>query len=83
MVSWQASIAAAVGVVIGVPLGIIIGRELWDVFALHIYAVLRPTVPLVPIVLVAIGAIVLANVVAYLPGRIAARTPIGPWLRTE
>ncbi|MGB9112457.1 MAG: FtsX-like permease family protein [Acidimicrobiales bacterium] len=82
-VLWQASIAAAVGVVIGVPLGVIVGRTLWGVFAREIYAVPRPTVPVVPIVLVAIGAIVLANVVAYLPGQFASRTATAPSLRAE
>lgn len=82
-VLWQSSIAAGVGVVIGVPLGVIVGRTLWGVFAREIYAVPRPTVPAVPIVLVAIGAIVLANVVAYLPGRFASRTPTAPSLRAE
>jgi hypothetical protein len=40
-------------------------------------------VPVVSIVLVAVGAVVLANVVAALPGRVAARTPTATVLRDE
>jgi hypothetical protein len=36
-----------------------------------------------PLVLVGLGALVLANVVAALPGRYAARTPIALVLRAE
>jgi hypothetical protein len=81
-VAWQASIAALIGVVIGVPLGIALGRQLWILFARNIDAVPKPTVPLVAVVFVVVGAIVLANFVAALPGRIAARTPAAQVLRT-
>ena len=73
-VAWQASVAASVGIIVGVPAGIALGRWLWTLFARAIYAVPEPSVPVVEIVLVALGALVLANVVAAIPGRIAART---------
>ena len=44
-VAWQASVAAVVGIVFGVPVGAVIGRWLWDLFARQIYAVPEPTVP--------------------------------------
>jgi hypothetical protein len=81
--SWQASVAAAIGIVIGVPLGIAVGRWLWTLFARQIYAVPEPTVPVLSVVLVALGALILANVVAVLPGRSAARTPTALLLRAE
>jgi hypothetical protein len=81
-VAWQASVAAVVGVAIGVPLGIAVGRQLWILFARNIDVVPQPTVPMVSVVLVALGAVVLANVVAALPGRSAARTPAAQVLRT-
>jgi hypothetical protein len=83
VVLWQASIAAFVGVLIGVPLGILSGRSLWSLFAREIYAVPRSTVPTLQIVYVALGAIILANLVAFLPGRTAARTRIAALLRAE
>ena len=82
-VAWQASIAAMIGVVVGVPLGIVLGRWLWILFARDIYAVPTPTVPLLQIALVALGALVLANLAAALPGRTAARTPTASILRSE
>ncbi len=81
-VACQATVAAVVGVLGGVPLGIALGRQLWDVFAREISAVPHPTVPL-SVVVVAAGAVVLANVVAALPGRVAARTPAALVLRAE
>ena len=54
-----------------------------DAFAHQLSAVVDPTVAIVPLVLVALGAIVLANVVAVLPGRTAARIPTAVILRAE
>ena len=82
-VAWQASVTAIIGVVVGVPLGIALGRWLWILFARAIYAVPEPSIPGAEITLIALGALVVANVVAALPGRIAARTPTGLVLRSE
>jgi hypothetical protein len=68
---------------LSVPGGIALGRWLWDLFARDIYAVPLPTVPLLEIVLVALGALVLANLVAAVPGQMAARTPTAVVLRAE
>jgi len=82
-VAWQSSIAVVIGIVIGVPLGIVAGRFLWDLFATNIYVVPRPSVPVLSIVAIALGALLLGNLVAALPGRTAARTPAALLLRTE
>ena len=82
-VAWQASVAAITGVVAGVPAGIALGRWLWDLFARDIYAVPEPSVPGFQVVVVALGALVLANLAAAIPGRIAARTPTALVLRAE
>jgi ABC-type lipoprotein release transport system permease subunit len=83
VVAWQSTVTGVVGVIVGVPLGIVIGRQLWTVFARNINAVPDPTVPVFSVVLVALGALVFANVVAAIPGRIAARTPTAMVLRAE
>ena len=83
VVAWQSSVAVAIGVVLGVPVGIVFGRWLWDLFAHNIDVVPSPTVPAFAIALVALGALVLANVVAAIPGRIAARTKTATLLRAE
>ncbi len=82
-VAVQSTVAVAVGTVIGLPLGIVVGRLLWELFATGINAVDQPTVPVVSIVFVAMGGLLLANVVAAVPGRIAARTPTALLLRAE
>jgi hypothetical protein len=82
-VAWQSTVAAAVGVIAGIPLGIALGRWLWVLFARDIYVVPRATVPAPLLIYVGLGALVLANVVALLPGRYAARTPTALVLRAE
>ena len=82
-VAWQSTVAVAIGTAAGVPLGIIVGRQLWVLFAHQIDVAPTPTVPATTILLVAVGALILANLVAVLPGRIAARTPTAVLLRAE
>ena len=83
IVAWQATVSVLIGSVVGVPLGIVLGRQLWDLFAQGIHAVPAPVVPALLVTAIGLGAIVLANVVAVIPGRIAARTTTGLLLRTE
>ena len=82
-VGWQSSVSVAVGLIVGTPLGIAFGRWLWTEFARGFSAVPDPTTPLVPILLVALGGLAFANIVAAVPGRIAARTPTALLLRAE
>ncbi len=82
-VAWQASVAGAIGALFGIPIGIVVGRWLWTLFANNIYAVPHPTEPVLAIVIVAVSALVLANVVAALPGRTAAQTSSAQVLRGE
>jgi xanthosine utilization system XapX-like protein len=64
-------------------LWIALGRNLWDMFAKELYAVPDPAMPVVAVILVAVGGIVLANLVASIPGQLAARTPAALALRAE
>jgi hypothetical protein len=82
-VAWQSSVIAIIGLVIGVPLGVAAGRWLWILFARELSAVPDPTIPADSIALAAVAALVLANLVAALPGRRAARTPAAEALRVE
>ncbi|HEY1652240.1 MAG TPA: FtsX-like permease family protein [Acidimicrobiales bacterium] len=81
-VAWQASVIAVVAAAIGVPVGIAVGRQLWTLFAQNINAVPQPTVP-ASVILVAAGVLILANLVAAIPARLAARTPAALVLRAE
>ena len=82
-VASQATVVALIGTIIGVPVGIVVGRQLWILFAREISAVPQPHVPTVTISLVAIGALVLANLAAAIPGRQAARTHTAVLLHAE
>jgi hypothetical protein len=72
-----------VGLVIGMPLGIAAGRWLWTLFAHQLSAVPDPVIPAASIALAALVALILANLVAALPGLQAARTPAALLLRAE
>ena len=82
-VAWQSSVIVVIGLVIGLPLGVAAGRWLWLLFARELSAVPDPTVPAGSIALAAVAALVLANVVAAVPGRRAARTPAAEVMRAE
>jgi putative ABC transport system permease protein len=82
-VAWQSTVVAVVGLVIGGPLGIAAGRWLWIVFARGLSAVPEPVIPAASITLAAVAALLLANLVAAVPGRQAARTPAALLLRAE
>ena len=82
-VVWQASVAATVGIVVGVPLGIVSGRWLWTLFAREIFAVPYPSVPVGQVIIVVAGALILAVLVAIPSGLSAARTRTSLLLRAE
>jgi ABC-type lipoprotein release transport system permease subunit len=83
VIAWQSTIAAAVGVVVGIPIGIVTGRLLWFLFAHAIDAVPRATVPAATVALIAVGALILANLVAAIPALQAANTKAAPLLQAE
>jgi predicted lysophospholipase L1 biosynthesis ABC-type transport system permease subunit len=82
-VAWQSTLAVAVGALIGVPLGIALGRYLWDRFAGEISVIPEPSVSMLTVLLVIVGALAAANLVAAIPGRAAARVPAAALLRAE
>jgi hypothetical protein len=82
-IAWQATTVALVGTLFGVPIGIAFGRWLWTLFARQIGAIADPAVPVIQIVVIVAVSILLANAIAALPGRVAARTPAALVLRSE
>ena len=74
---------ATIGIGVGIPLGIVLGRWLWTLFADEIGAVPAPAVPVPSLLLAAIVALVLANAAAVVPGRWAARTATAHALHEE
>jgi putative ABC transport system permease protein len=83
VVAWHASTAAVCGIVVGMPLGIIGGRQLWLLFAHSIHAVPVPTVPMPAVAVAAAGGLLLANLIAIIPGRAAARVSAASVLRSD
>jgi hypothetical protein len=82
-VAVQSTIAVGLGAIIGIPVGVIVGRTLWNLFANSIHAVPRVVVPTSNLLIIAAVALVLANVIAALPARLAARTSPAILLRAE
>jgi ABC-type lipoprotein release transport system permease subunit len=82
-IAWQANATIAVGLLIGVPLGVIVGRWVWAFFADELGILSRPQVPLLTVLVCVLGAIVLANVIAIIPARAAARAAPATVLRSE
>ncbi len=82
-VAWQATITMSIALLIGFPVGVTIGRVLWTRFAESVGVVPHPTVPLVTLTLVAVSVLVLANLIAALPGRAGSRTEAAVVLRSE
>lgn len=73
-VSWQASVIALTALVIGIPVGVALGRAVWRSFADGLGTAASAETPWPWLVLAAVATVVLANVVAAVPGRSAART---------
>jgi hypothetical protein len=82
-VVWQSSLIVGIGLVAGVPLGVALGRWLWIVFAERLPVLGRPSVPLLVLAGLAGALVLLANLVAAVPARVAGRTPVASVLRSE
>jgi ABC-type antimicrobial peptide transport system permease subunit len=82
-IAWQATVTVLAGLAVGVPVGMAAGRWLWILFARQLHVVPQASVPLVLIAGLAAGIVVLANAVAAVPGRIAARVSTAALLRAE
>jgi ABC-type antimicrobial peptide transport system permease subunit len=74
---------AAAGLILGVPLGIVAGRLVWRHLADNFPVVYVPPLALLAVLLVVPAALVLANLLAAVPARSAARIRPAEALRTE
>jgi hypothetical protein len=82
-VAWQATTVATVSLVVGIPLGIVLGRTGWNALADNLGTVSEPIIPVLA-VLAAIPVVLgLVNLVAFVPGRMAARLRPAVVLRSE
>jgi hypothetical protein len=82
-VASQATTLTALALLAGVPSGIALGRWAWTLFADQLGMVPEAAVPVPLMALVVPAALVVANVVAALPGRAAARIKPSLVLRAD
>ena len=82
-VAWQATTLAAVGLAIGIPTGVIVGRVVWSLVANGLGVATTVAIPALAFLITVLVAIALVNLIAYFPGRSAAQTRPAVALRTE
>lgn len=81
-VAWQATATALVAGVVGILLGTVAGRAAWAVLAEVLGVGDQARIP-ATLLLVLLGVVLVANVLAVVPGLVAARTRPAPMLRAE
>lgn len=82
-VAVQAFVLAGVGLLLGVPLGVALGRVLWRMVTNYVALQYVPPLPFWPLLLCVPGALLVAYLLAVLPGERAARMRVGQVLRAE
>jgi ABC-type lipoprotein release transport system permease subunit len=82
-VAWQATTLAVVAVAVGLPLGLLSGRWGWHVFSDRLGVVPQVVVPVASVLIAVPVTIVVGNLLAVIPGRIASRLRAANVMRTE
>jgi putative ABC transport system permease protein len=82
-VSWQTTTIALIGIVLGVPLGVAAGRLVWTAFATNLGVGADPVVAVLALAAIALGALIVANLLAVVPAMVAARARPATLLRSE
>jgi predicted lysophospholipase L1 biosynthesis ABC-type transport system permease subunit len=82
-VATQATLCGLVGLVIGIPVGVLVGRAAWSRIAGRSGFAVVPVVPIAVLAAVVLGTLVIVNVVAWWPARRAARLRPAVVLRSE
>ena len=82
-ITWQATLLALVGIIVGVPLGIAAGRFAWRWLADDFPLAYVPPLAIAAVAAVAVIAVALANLLAAGPAHVATRIRPAETLRTE
>jgi ABC-type lipoprotein release transport system permease subunit len=80
-VAWQASVILAVAGLAGIPLGVAAGHWAWAAFATSLGAVPVTVVPVAALLAGFVALLVTGNLLAAVPGAVAARTRPAALLR--
>jgi ABC-type antimicrobial peptide transport system permease subunit len=83
VIAWQATTFSFVALIVGVPLGIVAGRWAWNLVASNIGSATPPFVPVLAIILVVPAVVAVCNIMAAVPGWVAARVPPATTIRSE
>jgi hypothetical protein len=83
VVAWQATTLAGIGIIVGTPLGIVIGRAVWRAFANNLGAVPVSVVPIWLLVALLAGVVVVANLIAIVPAFVATKSKPKELLRAQ
>jgi putative ABC transport system permease protein len=82
-VAWQATTIGSIGLLVGVPLGLFVGRFVWQVVADDLGVSNDPTWPVLGVSLLVPAVLLLVNAIAAFPARAAAHTRPAVVLRSE
>ena len=73
-IAWQATTLATVGLVVGIPGGLIVGRTRARLVADGLGVSTTVTIPTLAVLLTIPAVLLLVNLIAYFPARTAAQT---------
>ena len=83
MSEWHATTLGVVGLVAGIPTGLIVGNIVWRIVAHGLGVSTTATIPTRALMLTFPTVLALVNLIAFFPGRAAARTQPAMALRDE
>jgi hypothetical protein len=82
-VIWQSATIGLIGVLVGVPVGLVVGRVAWQSFATNLGVVPLPVVEWRWVGTVALGTLAMAGALAIWPAVLAVQSHAADRRRTE
>jgi ABC-type lipoprotein release transport system permease subunit len=82
-IAWQASTVALIGLLVGIPAGLVLGRVVWALAAGNLGVDTDWSVPVLAVLLTLPATFAIANVIGLFPARTAIRARLGQVLRAE
>ena len=83
VIAWQASAVAAAAVIVGIPLGMVAGRWIWAAFADSVGIAAGASIPALIVLTVIPATLLVANLLAAMPGWTATRVRPAAVFRSE